>query len=74
MVERDGVRSEEADVARLRRPGVIASGGWPGSFATTGPERTTSSLGGLGGAQLGGGSPCPPQGFSLACTGPAGGP
>eukprot|EP00969_Alexandrium_andersonii_P181591 8025395-Alexandrium_andersonii.AAC.1 len=60
MVDRDGARSEEADVARLRRPGVAAFGAGPCSAATTGPTNTTSSSGGVGGAQLGGGSPCPP--------------
>eukprot|EP00969_Alexandrium_andersonii_P168925 7466210-Alexandrium_andersonii.AAC.1 len=53
-VERDGVRSEDTDVAWLFGPGTGAAGG-PGSAATTGSVSKTSSSGhgpgGLGGAQ-----------------------
>eukprot|EP00969_Alexandrium_andersonii_P050282 2206780-Alexandrium_andersonii.AAC.1 len=56
-VERDGVRRDEADVARLRGGAVPLIGG-SGSAATTGAFRRTSSSagrsGGLGGAQRGG--------------------
>eukprot|EP00969_Alexandrium_andersonii_P297365 13142313-Alexandrium_andersonii.AAC.1 len=44
-VERDGVRKEEAEVARLLVSGASAVGR-AGSSATTGPLRSTSSSGG----------------------------